>query len=399
MGYRIQAGSIHFSRAVYALNWFVMAPSLIYISSDLNLQLIQLGVITTGFYVGLAAFQLIGGILASRVGNAYIAILGLAILGVSTVFSGLSYSLLTLLTSRIFAGIGAALFFSPGIGALSNIVPADRFGTHVGIYNGAFNIGAGVGIFGWSILDKMFGWRPSLIFAGALAVALAVENILALRGIREERSVTRDIPRKIVSVMKKPHIWILSIAGLSSIIGETLIGQFFVYYAENVVHIASFTAGLMAGISMVIGIAGGIIGGRQIQKVKHKARAFLLTMLIGGVFIAMIPVTYNIVLLMLILIVEGILVVAGFSVLYTMVSMEIADRSMVSFSLSLTNFIQMGFSIVLPVVFTSLAYFLNYSYAWLIAGIVAMATSGLIYIGRRMNALSSFFPGPQRSKL
>ena len=393
MGYRLQAGSIHFSRAVYALNWFVMAPSLIYISSDLSLQLLQLGVITTGFYAGLAAFQLIGGILASRIGNAHIAISGLAILGISTVFSGLSYNLVMLLVSRVFAGIGAALFFSPGIGALSNIVPIERFGTHVGIYNGAFNIGAGVGIFGWSILDEAFGWRPSLIFSGVLAIALAIENVIALRGIMEVRSVTRDIPRKIISIIKKPHIWILSLAGLSSIIGETLIGQFFVYYAENVASIPSFTAGLMAGVSMVIGIAGGIIGGKQIQKTAHKGRAFFLTMVIGGTFIALIPVTYNVILLMLILIAEGLFVVAGFSVLYTMVSMEIADRSMVSFSLSLTNSIQMGFSIALPVIFTSLAYFLNYSDAWVIAGALAIATSGIIYVGRYSSALARFFPG------
>jgi hypothetical protein len=115
-------------------------------------------------------------------------------------------------------------------------------------------------------------------------------------------------------------------------------------------------------------------------------------MLIGGVFIALIPVTYNVILLMLILIVEGLFVVAGFSVLYTMVSMEIADRSMVSFSLSLTNSIQMGFSIALPVIFTSLAYFLNYSDAWLIAGALAIVTSGIIYVGRYSSALTRFFP-------
>lgn len=392
MGYLLQAGSIHFSRAVYALNWFVMAPSLIYISSSLKLQLIQLGVVTTGFYAGIAAFQLIGGTLASRIGNMRIAILGITILGSSTVMSGFSPDLAILLASRVTAGIGAALFFSPGIGALSNIVPQDRFGTHVGIYNGSFNIGAGIGILGWSILDKIYGWRPALIFSGFLALVLAAENFLVLRGVKEEMSLSKDIPRKIVAVSRMPHIWILSIAGFSSIAGETLIGQFFVYYAEHVLDMSAYVAGSLAGISMVAGIVGGIFAGKMIQQIRRKGTVFFLIMLIGGLFIALIPSTANAYILLAILCIEGLLIVSGFSVLYTMVAMEIVDRSMVSFSLALTNTIQMGFSVAVPLLYALLASYSNYEYAWIISGILAIAMSAFVYVGRGLRSFPRIFP-------
>lgn len=397
LGYFLKAGSIHFSRAVYSLNWFVMAPSLSYISDTLNLNVTQLGIITAGFYVGLAVFQLIGGILASRIGNARIATLGLAILGGSTVISGISPNLPILIVSRISAGAGAALFFSPGIGALSNIVPQDKFGTHVGIYNGAFNVGAGIGIIGWAILDKDVGWRFALVVSGLMALFMAIENAGVLRGIHEKISSAVDIPRKIAEVSRIPDIWILSIAGFSSIIAETLIGQFFVYYGKTFAGMTTFTASLLAGISMIVGIAGGVLAGKHIQRVSRKSLVFFLIMLTGGIALALIPFTRNAYLLLLILSAEGLLVVAGFSVLYTMVSMEVTDRSMVSFSLALTNTIQLAFSVAIPVIFTFLVSYFNnnYTYAWVLSGVIASGTSLIVYFRRTV----SVFPGsPSQSE-
>ena len=89
VGYRFQAGSINASRAVYALNWFNIAPGLTYISHDLKLQLVQLGVITTAFYIGLSTFQMVGGLLASRIGNRFTSVLGISILGASVVLTGM----------------------------------------------------------------------------------------------------------------------------------------------------------------------------------------------------------------------------------------------------------------------------------------------------------------------
>ncbi|MEM4056984.1 MAG: MFS transporter, partial [Thermoplasmatales archaeon] len=61
MGYSLKTYSVIISRALYALNWFDIAPGLVYISSDLNLRVVDLGIITTFFYLGLAIFQLVGG--------------------------------------------------------------------------------------------------------------------------------------------------------------------------------------------------------------------------------------------------------------------------------------------------------------------------------------------------
>ncbi|MCL4335920.1 MAG: MFS transporter, partial [Candidatus Thermoplasmatota archaeon] len=178
MGYRIQATSINVARAVYALNWFNIAPGLKYIASDFRFQIIQLGIITTAFYIGLSTFQMVGGLLSGRIGNKNTAVLGIAILGVSVITTGLSGNLFELFVSRLFAGIGSALFFSPALGLLADIVPKGSYSFYVGMFNGSFNLGGGVGIIGWALLDQVYGWRAPLVLAGIIMLSIALENLV-----------------------------------------------------------------------------------------------------------------------------------------------------------------------------------------------------------------------------
>ena len=118
MGYRIQATSINVARAVYALNWFNIAPGLKYIASDFQFQIIQLGIITTAFYIGLSTFQMVGGLLSGRIGNKNTAVLGITILGVSVIATGLSGNLPELFVSRLFAGMDRRFFSLPPLACL-----------------------------------------------------------------------------------------------------------------------------------------------------------------------------------------------------------------------------------------------------------------------------------------
>ncbi|WP_075057651.1 MFS transporter [Thermogymnomonas acidicola] len=114
----LRAAAIHTARAVYALNWFDISPALIYISRQLDLSIPQLGLMTTGFYIGLATFQLLGGILASRLGgNRLTATLGISILGLASIVTGLSQDLPRTLRIQVLCGHGLCiLLLPPGTG-------------------------------------------------------------------------------------------------------------------------------------------------------------------------------------------------------------------------------------------------------------------------------------------
>lgn len=372
MGYRVQAGSINASRAVYALNWFNVAPGLAYISHDLKLQLVQLGIITTAFYIGLSTFQMVGGLLASRIGNRYTSVLGISILGASVILTGLSQNLYELFTFRLFAGIGSALFFSPALGLLADIVPRERYSFYVGLFNGSFNLGGGMGIIGWNFLDQSFGWRPPLFFAGAVMLFLAAENLYVLRSYKPDPKNRVNIFRRAGDVLRTPIIWLLPIIALAGILTETIIGQLFVYYAESQLHLSANLASSLGTIYLMVGFIGGALGGYIFGVVRRRIILFLSSTVLLALFTIAVAYVHQYYFLVALMVVLGILTVNSLSMLYTLVVERTPDRGMVSFSLSFVNFVQNIVGAFSPAVFTLIAFYSGYVNSWIFLGALGL---------------------------
>ena len=382
MGYRAQAISINASRAVYALNWFNIAPGLQYISRDLDLSLVQLGIMTTAFYIGLSTFQLVGGLLASRIGNRATSSLGITILGAAVIATGLSQNLPDLFASRLFAGIGSAMFFSPALGMISEIVPQDKYSFHVGLFNGSFNLGGGIGIIGWDFLDQAFSWRTPLFLSGGIMIALAVENYIILRGAKTSTFGARVFSRA-GEVLRSRLIWILPIAALSGILSETVIGQLFVYYAETGLHMSPNVASVLGTTYLIIGFVGGIVGGYIFGRTRKRILMFLAWALMVGAFTAVIWMTSSFILLFLLLILLGILTVNVLSMLYTLTAEATKDRGMVSFALSFVNFVQNIIGSFSPLLFSLVYDHSNYTFSWITIGAIGAAcvSAGYMSLG------------------
>ncbi|MEM0157294.1 MAG: MFS transporter [Thermoplasmataceae archaeon] len=382
MGYRAQAISINASRAVYALNWFNIAPGLQYISRDLDLTIVQLGIMTTAFYIGLSVFQLAGGLLASRIGNRATASLGITILGAAVIGTGFSQNLPDLFASRLFAGMGSALFFSPALGMISEIVPQDKYSFHVGLFNGSFNLGGGIGIIGWNFLDQAFSWRIPLFLSGGIMIALAAENYIILRGARTNTFGTKVFSRA-GEVLRSRLVWILPIAALSGILSETVIGQLFVYYAETGLHMSPDIASTLGTTYLIIGFVGGMVGGYIFGKTKRRILMFLAWSLMVGAFTAVIWVTSSFILLFILLVLLGILTVNVLSMLYTLTAEGTRDRGMVSFALSFVNFVQNIIGSFSPLLFSLVYDHSNYTFSWITIGTIGVAcvSAGYLSLG------------------
>lgn len=371
MGYRFQAVSINAARAVYALNWFNIAPGLTYIASDLKLEIVQLGIITTAFYLGLASFQLFGGVVASRIGNRRTETFGLVVLGVSVIASGLSTNLPELFITRFAAGAGSAFFFSPALGMLSEIVPDEKYGFYVGTFNGAFNIGAGAGVLGWVFVDQYLGWRAGLIIGGLMTIALALENYAVLRGVVVHTSRGKDLFGKLRKAVTNRAMWLLPIAGIGSMAAETIMGQLFVYYGETGLHYSPSLAGTLGFIFLITGFFGGVIGGIQYSRTRHGSATFVGVLAITAILVLMIPFVRSPVPLGLLVTALGLVVVDGFSILYTIAARLAPDKSTISFSLSFVNFMQQAIGASFPFIFTGITHAAGYSVSWLVLGAIS----------------------------
>ena len=373
LNYRVRSASINFSRAVYGMNWFNIAPGLSYIASNFDLRIVSLGVMTTSFYIGLALFQMAGGILASRIGNVKTSIFGITVLGLSVIGTAQSHNLPELIAARFFAGLGSAFFFSPALGLLHQIVPEENYPFHVGLFNGSFNIGAGIGIIGWNILDLSLGWRTPLDIAGLIMLALALENFIVLRDIHIRSSSFRGATRNAGKLLRKKNIWILPIMAISGILSETVVGQILVYYLESQLGFSSQSSSILDMLFLLIGFAGGIIGGYIFSRNHHQLAQFVAVIIMGSVLVILLGYSRSFLEILIEVAILGMVTVNALSILYTLSARNIRDPGMISFSLSFINFVQNIIGAFSPTIFGIFARVLGYSISWSLIGIIGLA--------------------------
>ncbi|HLH86762.1 MAG TPA: MFS transporter, partial [Thermoplasmataceae archaeon] len=327
--------------------------------------------------------------------NRLTSFIGLVILGSSVIATAHSYNLAELLISRTSAGIGSALFFSPALGLLAEIVPAEKYAFHVGVFNGSFNLGAGLGIIGWNELDIYFGWRTPLTMAGLGLIALALENYIVLRGSSQKNRQGGNIFKRAGRVLRQREIWLLPIFALAAILSETVVGQLLVYYLESAITMSSTSASTSGTIYMFVGFLGGLAGGSLFRKTANVIRTFWVLTLATALMIGLIGLIRSLILIDVVAGLLGIMTVNGFSMLYTMTTMAVEDKGMVSFSLAIVNFIQNLIGSLSPTIFSVVAFYHGFSISWGTMGLMAAAAT-LSYFPMRhqLRTVISSSPAP-----
>ena len=378
MNYRAKAVLVHSARAVYSLNWMDIAPALVYIKSYFSLTAIQLGALITSFYLGISTFQLVGGYLSSFIGDKKTSLIGLLFVGIFAITSGLSTNFTELLISRFFAGVSAALFFSPALSLLASIVPPDKYSFHIGVYNGAFNVGGGIGVIGWAILDIFIGYREGFILAGIITIVLFFILYMLFRDIANIKTERSDIKRSLKKVFSSKMIILLAFIGIGSMVTETIIGQFFVYYLESISFSTVF-ASSVSSVFLLIGFLGGVIRGYHYSRTPHKIGVFVAINVALGILLILIGFSFNYIEIIILAIVTGILAVYGMSVTYTIIR-YLSRRDLVSLTLSFVNFVQLIIAAIIPIIFTYIYTIYNYKLSWSVMGILTLSFIPMIFL-------------------
>jgi MFS family permease len=162
--------SLIFARIFYAVNWFNISSIFYLIVMDFKQDISMLGLITASFLVGIGLFQVVAGILAAKYSPMKIAICGILIASVASLFSGLAIELSQMMILRFIVGIGMAFFFGPSVILISDYLGKGSEGLGVALLNSAQASGAIIGIFGWVLIAQTVGWRISLVISGILGI-------------------------------------------------------------------------------------------------------------------------------------------------------------------------------------------------------------------------------------
>ena len=107
--------SIILARIIYAVNWFNISSIFYLILNDFKQDVSMLGLVTSGFLIGIGLFQIPAGILSTKYDAKFMIFFGTMLLSISSLLSGLSSELYQMVILRFLVGVGMAFFFGPSV--------------------------------------------------------------------------------------------------------------------------------------------------------------------------------------------------------------------------------------------------------------------------------------------
>ena len=379
--------SLIFARIFYAVNWFNISSTFYLIAIDFRQDISMLGLITASFLVGIGLFQVVAGIFAAKYGPMKIAICGVLIASIASLFSGLSIELFQMMILRFVVGIGMAFFFGPSVILISDYLGKRSEGLGVALLNSAQALGAIMGIFGWVLIAQIVGWRISLVISGILGIASGLFLVFALaRGEENMKDKGRRLPQQ-QSQSSYGHIKLsdlrqtllnrslisLGLALLGIQIGWNVISTFTVFYLKDHLHIDPTIAGFVGSLSLVSILVFSPIFGGIYTKLKDSKNLLLLCGVALSISISIIALnTFYAAIISVIL--AGFFAAGGFIVPYAKAK-EINEKYQPMYqtlAVSYVNGVSLFGAFWVPLLFSSIAKHSGYSMAWILGSLLTM---------------------------
>jgi MFS family permease len=174
-----------------------ITPLLPEYSERLGLTKAAAGVLSASYAVGGLVGSLPAGWLAARWGVKPTVLLGLAMLGVSSIAFGLAHSVLLLDVARFVQGVGGGCLWAAGLSWLIRLAPRERRGELIGSAMGAALFGA--------LLGPALGAAAAVAGTGPTFAAVAVVAALlawAAAGTPAPPPVDQHDPRRLLRAMR-----------------------------------------------------------------------------------------------------------------------------------------------------------------------------------------------------
>lgn len=403
--------SIILARIIYAVNWFNISSIFYLILDDFRQDVSMLGLVTSGFLIGIGLFQIPAGILSAKYDAKFMIFFGTMLLSISSLLSGFGSELYQMAILRFLVGVGMAFFFGPSVILISKYLGKGSSGLGVGILNSAHSLGGIIGIFGWIIIAEALGWRTSLVISGTLGIlsgffllyALQIKyydrtSNLSSHSFKEKVFIffrffnlnreNRDQKAKFTinfddlkSIMLNKHMIYVGLSLLGFQIAWNLVSTFIILFLKVELDIASSIAGLIGGSTMIVNVIFAPFIGRIYDKLtrKNNFNNDILLLLICGIVVSANIICLsllNIYLLIPSILIIGIFISGGFVIPYALARRIVLEKlGLPKYEILAVSFVN-GLSLLgafwVPFVFSIVVKSFGYSLAWIFGGILVL---------------------------
>mgnify|MGYP006128328383 FL=1 len=284
----------------------VMRPMLSRLAYSMGASLTLIGVL--GLVLGLSrtGTSILMGAVSDRLGRKIVLVIGICLLGISSIGTGLSKTTSSLIIMQIILGLAFTASLNTGVVCIADIMPTEKRGLAFGIGSTVLGAGFSLGSFLGGMMTQYWGYQAVYIGTGVFAVLGIVLAYMYVDNSaeRNEMAILPLLKHAKSIILNKP-ILILSIGGaLSFMVFGGLVVMFFPIYAMSI-GMDHSTIGIMFAVrtaaSTLVRFPGGIFS-------KGIIGQWLLPIsLIGtAVFALITPQLQSPALMMVFLVIEGI---------------------------------------------------------------------------------------------
>lgn len=370
--------SVAFSRTVYSVSWFVVAAVFPAMEAQYHYPIQALGYFTSVFLVAAGVFQIPVGIYAARVGPRTPALFGLALLAATSGASVITGEFYFQLVLRFLGGVGAALFFSPGL-VLASEAMKERSGLATGAYAGLYYLGGGLATLIFPSVASEFGWRIPFVITTVVTLIALVENYLALKSVRDERRTVSL--RGALNVVWNRSVLAVAIGIVGSGAVSYILTEFLVTYVQVHLGYSAAFSGAISSLVFIGAVLGGPIGG-YISDTVRRRRLLIVIPAVGGALTVSLLLLSQPVSLVVGTFVTGFLISAVFGNAYAYATQLGIDRNNLAMAMGVINVSGLLFGSVSAPVFALIVSSYGYGIGWLAVVAVGLASAPLVYLAR-----------------
>jgi MFS family permease len=191
-----------------------LTPLLPHYTRAAGLTKAEAGVLVACYPAGTLIGALPGGILVARLGDRWVAVLGLGLMSAATLVFGWTSVAVVLDAARFVQGVAGACTWAAGLAWLSASAPDERRGELLGTAMGAAVVGALLGpVVGWTA--NQLGTGPAFSAASVAGAAL----MLAAFAVPAPKAAGSQALRKILPALRDHRLvtgmWLMALAGIA----------------------------------------------------------------------------------------------------------------------------------------------------------------------------------------
>ena len=262
---------LSFAAAVFMVRaaMLMLGPLLVALADDFGTSIAVAGQLAAATFITWGITAPLVGPISDTYGRRPVLLIGVLLMALGVLGSGVAWSYSSLLATRLITGMGSAMILPTIMAALADNLPPEKVGKAVGFMTSSSWVGVAVGVPAIALLGYLGGWRLPFYVTGGLSLALWVPLWLWLPSGPRRLGQRIDLFNRFKVIGRQSAPWYVLIANATQ---QMALFGLMTYFAAYMIESygwdeASTAPGLaLLGVGAVIGsFVGGFIAGRARQ--------------------------------------------------------------------------------------------------------------------------------------